>query len=123
MKRILAACLAVACLAACSTFSRAPSNYIVFFTEGASTLTPEARAIVNKAATEIRLKNPSSVAIATGVPTGDNLKLAEPRFEAIQKALIEDGVSNNIIARATLAEKQDNVTPIANQRAEIQLIP
>jgi outer membrane protein OmpA-like peptidoglycan-associated protein len=123
MKHIVAVCLSLACLAACSSlgFGSAPSNYIIFFAEGASVLTPEARVIVDKAATEIKMKNPATVAISTGVATGDNLSLAQPRFEAVQKALVEDGVPQNIIARSAIAEKKDNVTAIANQRAEIQL--
>lgn len=108
-------------LTGCSTFSgQAPNNYIVFFADGTTALSAEARAIVNQAAAAIRSKRPSMVAISTGV-AGSNLQLAGPRFEAIQKALVADGVPADIIARATLPDPRENVTPIANQRAEIFL--
>ena len=113
--------LGLASLAACSTFGGQPNNYIIFFAEGSSALTAEARAIVDQAATAIRSKNPAMVVVSAGVPTGSNLQLAEPRFEVIHKTLVEDGVPASLIARATLSDPKENVTPLANQRAEILL--
>jgi hypothetical protein len=108
-------------LTGCSTLGgQTPNNYIIFFADGTTALSPEARAIVDQAAAAIRTKKPSMVAVSTGV-AGSNLQLAAPRFEAIQKALVADGVPTDIIARATLPDPRENVTPVANQRAEIFL--
>ena len=122
VKHAIALCLCLAGLTACSMFNSAPNNYLVFFDTGASTLSPAGRAIVDQAASAIKRSSPRLVVVSTGVLAGDNLKLAEPRFTAIQTALVADGVASDIIARASLSDPRINVGALGDQRAEILVV-
>ena len=110
-------------LAGCSTlFQPAPANYMVFFTSSNTELSPDARTVVDKAASAIRGSHPQSVMIAAGVASGDNLKLAQPRFLAVRQALIADGVADDLIARTAIADASMSVGATGDQRVEIKLV-
>ena len=122
MKRFLALTSGALLLAACSTFSqRAPATYMVFFTSGNTELSADARAVIDRAASTIRGTHPQTVMIAAGVSSGDNLKLAEPRFLAVRQALIADGVADDLIARTALSDASLSVGATGDQRVEIEL--
>ena len=123
MKRLVAFCMGLALLAGCSSFGHeAPSSYMVFFSRGDTELSADGRAVVDKAAAAIRATHPASVLIAAGIASGNNLKLAEPRFLAVRQALIADGVSDELIARSAIADTSMSVGATGDQRVEISLV-
>lgn len=122
VRHAIALSLCLVGLMGCSLMNRAPNNYIVFFNAGGSDLSPAGKEIVDQAAATIKRSNLKMVAISTGVQSGDNLRLAEPRFAAVQKELIADGVSPSLIARANLTATQAQVGTPGDQRVEILLI-
>lgn len=113
----------MALLAGCGTFGhQAPASYMVFFTSSNTELSPDARAVVDQAAADIRASHPQSVMIAAGVASGDNLKLAQPRFLAVRQALIADGIADDLIARSALSDASLSVGATGDQRVEIKLV-
>jgi len=101
-----------------------PPVYVIFFSSGSVELSTEAHKVVDQAADAIRTNKPISVTIAAGVLAGNNLKLAQPRFEAVRQALVADGVSAELIARAAIPDTdQKEVGGTGNQRVEIRLVP
>jgi hypothetical protein len=76
--------------------------YIVFFPKGSVELVPESRQIIEQAVAAIRKTRPAAIVLASGVAVGDNLGLAEPRFEAIRQALVVKNVPPALIARSSL---------------------
>ena len=110
-------------LTGCSVFVHpAPANYMVFFPSSNTELSADARAVVDSAAADIRAHRPESVMIAAGIASGDNLKLAQPRFLAVREALIADGVSEDLIARTAIADASLSVGTTGDQRVEIKLV-
>jgi outer membrane protein OmpA-like peptidoglycan-associated protein len=123
MQRVFALSMALGLLAGCSTFMHeAPAKYLVFFSASDTNLSPDARAVVDHAAAAIRGTHPDSVMIAAGIATGDNLKLAQPRFDAVRAALVADGVSDDLIARSAIADASLSVGATGDQRVEIKLV-
>jgi outer membrane protein OmpA-like peptidoglycan-associated protein len=123
MKRMLALSLALGLLGGCSSIMHeAPAKYLVFFSSSNTVLSPDARAVVDHAAADIRATHPDSVMIAAGAATGDNLKLAQPRFDAVRAALLADGVSDDLIARSAIADASLSVGATGDQRVEIKLV-
>jgi outer membrane protein OmpA-like peptidoglycan-associated protein len=118
MKPLAALLLAAALLAGCQSTPPAPATFIVFFTSGSAELTPDAQAAIGRAAEAAR-GGVSQVAIASGVAQGDNLKLAEPRYLAVQRALVARGVAERLIARSSLPDTGVNSGPTADTRVEI----
>jgi outer membrane protein OmpA-like peptidoglycan-associated protein len=98
-----------------------PTTFIVFFPVKSADLTPDAADIVKTAAAEIRRQHPATVAIAAGVAAGGNMEMSQPRFAAVRKLLIDDGVDENIIARSAIADPKLDTGP-ARQRVEIRLL-
>ena len=120
MKRasmLLAALLLIGCQAA----SNLPATFIVFFPSGSAVLNADAQAAVARAAEAVRATGATQVAVASGVAQGDNLKLAEPRYQAVQSALIARGVAADRIARSALPSTGVNTGPTADTRVEIIL--
>lgn len=122
MRRWIAILSALVALAACTLFHREPPVFVVFFTSASTDLSPDSRQIVDQAARAVRASHPSAVIVAAGVLTGDNLKLAEPRFFAIRQLLIADGVDASLIARAAIPDAKKDVGGVGNQRVEIRLV-
>jgi flagellar motor protein MotB len=121
--RIAIGAAILAALAACTHGAQqAPPVYIVFFPKGSAEPAPESRSAIEQAAAAIRKTRPSAVALASGVAAGDNLRLAEPRFEAIRQALIAKGVPPNVIARSSLPDATLNAGPTGDTRVEILLL-
>jgi outer membrane protein OmpA-like peptidoglycan-associated protein len=111
-------------LGACSHLGNEPPPvYIVFFHQSSAEITPESRTTIAQAAAAIRRTHPAGVAIASGVAIGDNLKLAEPRFNSIRQALIAQGVDGDHSARAALPDAKLKVGATGDQRVEILLMP
>jgi len=110
-------------LAGCETVQNfvygPPTTFIVFFQEKSTDLTPDAMSIVKSAADAIRKQRPATVAIAAGVAS--NMEMSQPRFAAVRKALIDDGVSEDLIARSAIADPKLDTGP-ARQRVEIRLL-
>ena len=125
MKYLAILLLLVAGLGACTLFTKkGPPIYVIFFSSGSVELSTEAHKVVDQASDAIRTNKPASVTIAAGVLAGNNLKLAQPRFEAVRQALIADGVSAELIARAAIPDTdQKEVGGTGNQRVEIRLVP
>ena len=96
-----------------------PATFIVFFQDKSTDLTPDAASIVKSAADAVHKQHPATVAIAAGVAA--NMEMSQPRFAAVRKALIDDGVDENIIARSAIADPKLDTGP-ARQRVEIRLL-
>jgi len=112
-----------ATLAACTNGAeQSPSVYIVFFHKGSAEIAPESREVIDQAVAAIQSARPQSVALASGVAVGDNLRLAEPRFEAIRQALVAKGVPVSLIARASLPDAKLDAGPTGDTRVEILLL-
>jgi outer membrane protein OmpA-like peptidoglycan-associated protein len=123
MNRLFVLSAAMVLLAGCSVFTHeAPASYMVFFSSSTTELSPDARAVVDKAAVDIRGSHPESVMIAAGIASGDNLKLAQARFLAVRQALIADGVADDLIARTAIADASLSVGATGDQRVEIKLV-
>jgi outer membrane protein OmpA-like peptidoglycan-associated protein len=125
MKHSAILLLLIAGLGACSLFAKkGPPVFVIFFSSGSVELSTEAHKVVDQAADAIRINKPASVTIAAGVLAGNNLKLAQPRFDAVRLALIADGVSTELIARAAIPDTDEKeVGGTGNQRVEIRLVP
>ena len=114
-------------LAGCSTFSpkSLPDNFIVFFGASDAQLSLEAKDVVNQAALAIQQKHPARVIVAgepkTVVAPGFNPRLADPRFEAVERALLAQGVDPKLLSRAALTDDQAKVGVTGNRRVEINL--
>jgi hypothetical protein len=117
---IVFVCLA---LAGCSTVRDyvygPPTAFIVFFPEKSATLTPDGAAIVKTAADAIRKQHPATVQIAAGVTSG--MEMSAPRFAAVRKQLVDDGVDEDTIARSAIPDPKLDTGP-ARQRVEIRLL-
>jgi outer membrane protein OmpA-like peptidoglycan-associated protein len=125
MKHSAILLLLIAGIGACTLFAKkGPPDFDIFFSSGSVELSTEAHKVVDQAADAIRITKPTSVTIAAGVLAGNNLKLAQPRFEAVRLALIADGVSTELIARAAIPDTDEKeVGGTGNQRVEIRLVP
>ena len=117
----LALLLAAFILAGCQSTATLPATFIIFFQGGSTTLTADAQAAIVRAADAARASGATRVTIASGVAQGDNLKLAEPRYQEVQRALIARGVAAGAIARSSLPDAGVNTGPTADTRVEIIL--
>jgi hypothetical protein len=97
----------------------APPKFIVFFSDRSAELPAVGKAIVKTAANGIEQNRPLSVLVATG---SDGKGLSEPRFAAVRRALIEEGVSPKLIARGPIRGPRLMDTGTANDRVEIRLL-
>ncbi len=118
----LAGCfLAAVMLMACASGSnQTATSFNVFFAGEATTLSPDAQAIVGQAAQAIGRQRPATVTIAAGADSA-TARLAEPRYEAVRQALVARGVAAGSIARASLPQIEANTGSTAAQRVEIIL--
>lgn len=98
-----------------------PSSFLVFFPANSVELTREAATSLNQAAAAIKRARPASVVVGAGSGNGSNLKLAEPRFAAVQHGLEARGVPASLIARGSLPQTEANAGEVGNQRVEIIL--
>src|SRR5689334_423880 len=98
--RWLAAAVAVllaAGLAACQTkVPQSPKTFLVFFLFEGADLSPEAHQVVDQAAAAVKDMKPATVTVAgfagpIGTPA-HNMQLSERRIQAVEQALIADGV-------------------------------
>jgi len=108
-------------LAGCQSPMTLPVTYIVFFHIGSADLTEDANAAIARAADAVQASHSSQVAIASGVAQGDNLRLAEPRYQAVQRALIARGVVARSIVRSSLPDATLPTGSAADTRVEIIL--
>ena len=117
----LALLLAALILAGCQSTANLPATFIIFFQSGSTALTADAQASIVRAADAARASGATRVTIASGVAQGDNLRLAEPRYQEVQRALIARGVAAGSIARSSLPDAGVNTGPTADTRVEIIL--
>ena len=79
----LALLLAALILAGCQSTANLPATFIIFFQSGSTALTADAQASIVRAADAARASGATRVTIASGVAQGDNLRLAEPRYQEV----------------------------------------
>ncbi|MDE2498574.1 MAG: OmpA family protein [Alphaproteobacteria bacterium] len=117
----------VAVLAGCSLMRTPPATntFVMFFDPGSAALSSAAKVEIDLAADKIKSTKPAHVAIAVYPKTitgdGSNPKLADSRFNAVEAALVADGVDARIVARAMLTDLEVKAGPDGNRRAEIRL--
>jgi outer membrane protein OmpA-like peptidoglycan-associated protein len=121
--------ICILAFAACATESvptlPEPNKYVVFFPAGATSLTPEAREIVLKAAGHAKEMNPAYVQLAGYIGNGPTARtdrgLTERRYAAVEEALTAQGIDPKVFLRVPLVDE----TPLpatAVRRVEIYLI-
>jgi hypothetical protein len=98
----------------------APPNFIVFFSDKSVELPAVAKSIVRTAAHGIEQARPISVLVATGGRGGAGL--SQSRFAVVRQALIAEGVSPKLIARAPINGPRLIETGTADERVEIRLL-
>jgi OmpA-OmpF porin, OOP family len=109
----------------------AARNYTVYFDFDRSDITPDAKPILQRAASDAKAGNVTHVAV-TGYtdragPDGYNLKLSQRRAAAVKAELIRDGVPANEIGTTGMGEKDpavptpDGVREPRNRRVLIDL--
>ncbi|MEI9932812.1 MAG: hypothetical protein WDM89_20320 [Rhizomicrobium sp.] len=96
MREKLAIALLCVALTGCTTVHDyvygPPKVFIVFFPVKSADFTPDAADIVKAAAVQIQKQHPAAVQIAAGVAPGGNMEMSTPRFVAVRKLLVDDGV-------------------------------
>jgi outer membrane protein OmpA-like peptidoglycan-associated protein len=114
-------------LSACSIFHpNRPPNYIAFFRFDSAELTPVARQIVDQAAAAAKALPATKIEIAgyldsaTAPPEGRHF--SEPRFKAVEQALIADGIDPKLLVRVQLADSEAALPATGDRRIEIWLI-
>ncbi|MGA7711493.1 MAG: OmpA family protein [Rhizomicrobium sp.] len=120
----------IAVLAGCTVMGPSPvpatKTFVVFFDSASARLTPAAQADVDLAAATIKSTHPAHVSIAVYIKaaTGDpaNPRLADPRFDAVEAALVADGVDPHILVRRKLTDMEVHANPSGDRRAEIHLL-
>jgi outer membrane protein OmpA-like peptidoglycan-associated protein len=113
-------------LAGCDTLRQyagdAEPRFIVFFSAQSTELPDDGKTIVKTAAANIERTHPASVLIVAGAKSGNNMELSEPRFAVVRQALIDDGVSQDLIARSAIpGAKLAGNSATGDQRVEITL--
>jgi len=104
-----------------------PEPFVVFFDSGATQLSDEARAVIARAADAIDRFEPTRIEVhgyASTFGSADrNLEISRQRAETVADALIEAGVSADLIA--VEAHGETTISPVANEnrRAEIVIMP
>jgi flagellar motor protein MotB len=128
MREKIAIALLCVGLAGCSTYQSVhdyvygpPKVFIVFFPVKSADLSPDAIGIVKIAAQQIQQQHPATVQIASGVAAGGNMEMSAPRFAAVHKLLVDDGVPEDLIARSAIPDPKLD-TGTARQRVEIRLL-
>lgn len=107
----------------------APETYLVFFDWDKSNLTPEARAIVQTAATNAKRTGARNIEVTgytdTSGPPGYNLGLSRRRAESVKAELVKQGISAASVTTVGKGETEllvptpDGVREPQNRRARI----
>jgi len=122
--------LCILALAACETMKPAPkpeepSKYVVFFPPSATSLTPEGREIVAKAAAHAKEMNPAYVQLAGYIGDGPTARtdkgLTERRYAAVEEAMTAQGLDPKLYLRVPLVDEIP-LPATAVRRVEIYLI-
>jgi outer membrane protein OmpA-like peptidoglycan-associated protein len=125
MRSLLGAAITLICLAGCVSPAQPPRTFIVFFNAESAELTPTAKDIIARVSAAIVNTHPARVTIAgepnTVTAPGYDPKLAEPRFIAIEQALIAAGVDSKIMERGALTDLEAKVGATGDRRVEIRL--
>ena len=112
--------------AACSSLgltSKPPPVYVVFFEGPSIVLTDTAKHIVDHAAAEAKASGAMVQIAGQGVKSkGYNPKMAQPRMQVVEDALIADGVTADHLVRTELTTGGAKVDASGAQRVEIRLM-
>ncbi len=115
-------------LGGCGTFDfmSPPSVYVVFFQAHGTALTDDGRHIVDHVAADAKTQSAKIIQLtgpSTQVAPGYDPSLAEPRIDAVEAALIADGIGKDRIVRTSETTDGLNVThdPSGAQRVEMRL--
>jgi outer membrane protein OmpA-like peptidoglycan-associated protein len=121
------AVLLALCLGACALdHPNRPANYVVFFRYDSAELNSAGRQIVDQAAAAAKSMPAKRIELAgyldsaTAAPASRHL--SEPRFKAVEQALVADGIDPKLLVRAQLADTESALPETADRRIEIWLI-
>ena len=116
-------------LCGCGTFGfMSPSSvYVVFFPAHGVALTDDGHHIVDHVAADAKAQSAKIIQItgpSAQVAPGYDPSLAEPRIDAVEAALIADGIGKDRLVRASETTDGLNVThdPSGAQRVEMRLV-
>jgi hypothetical protein len=102
-----------------------PNKFIVFFPYNETALTPEMRAIVDKAAARAQALKAAHVQLAGYIGNGPTARtdkgLTEKRFAAVEEALAADGIDAKLFLRTPLLD-ETALPATAVRRVEIYVI-
>ena len=125
-RRALLALVSVLAIAACAPKAGGP--YDIFFTDESAELTPDARALVAKAASEAKSWGAKSINVdgfaGKAGPRDTHEALSVKRAETVAGALVADGVSPTLIHRVEGhgdAGALPDVT-VGDRRVEIRIV-
>ncbi|HEY5338164.1 MAG TPA: hypothetical protein VIJ85_08180 [Rhizomicrobium sp.] len=127
MRKILVL-TAVLGLCGCGTFDFwSPPVYVVFFPAQGVMLTDAGHHIVDHTAADAKSQGAKIIQItgpSTQIAPGYDPSLAGPRIEAVEAALIADGIGKDRLVRASETTDGLNVThdPSGAQRVEMRLV-
>ncbi len=131
MKSVFATGFAAALLvsvglgAAAAPHEPAPDHLAVYFSANQSTLTPEAKAVIDEAAKTIRQKSAKTI-IVVGLAETNVAQLSAARGEAIESELVASGVDPDMIQLTSgelTASTGARAVPFAGRIAEIIIQP
>ena len=108
----------------------AKERFLVFFTSENATLTEDARAVVAEAAAEVQAISPRAIIVYgfadTIGPAPANVRLSHERARAVAEAMVEAGVSRDLISTRGLGETSTIAPPSdlnpEGRRAEIVVV-
>lgn len=125
---LIALSLALGMVAGCAPSDSAPAQervYLVFFEEFSADVSPEARAIIDQAATEAKQRHTAVIRIeARGNANGSSdatMKIAETRAAVVRDALVSDGIPTASIRLVPLGQQGTKDTGVMTRRVTITL--
>jgi outer membrane protein OmpA-like peptidoglycan-associated protein len=128
MLRQFACALCLLLGAGCAAFEPSPSDgpFLLFFETGSADLTPEAQAIVAKAAAAAQERRPSAIAVlgyaSREGEAAANRALSERRVQAVERALEQAGVAPALLRPSALGEAAARRADVSERYVQIQFV-
>jgi len=128
MRRLIIPAAIIATVSGCAAQPSQPRAFDLFFESNKASLTPDARGIVEQAASTVQSEQPSRIVVlgmATG-STANDARLAAKRANAVVDALVAAHVDPSKIDRQTMLVEPSTPTitdRVAAHKVQIELVP